>query len=109
MGLRHKSLIQILSTKALSFAIPGVAVGLIFAQLATILIADKIFGFANLEPDTSLSKTAVVMSVILGAGMALLGNIAPIARALSRTLRDSLDVYHHVTNSINVRVMRLSE
>jgi len=50
MGLRHKSLIQILATKALFFAIPGVFVGLACAQLATLPIAGIIFGYANLEP-----------------------------------------------------------
>ncbi len=41
--------------------------------------------------------------------MPIIANILPISRALSRTLRDSLDVYHHVISDTVVRVMKLEK
>ena len=42
---------------------------------------------------------------VLGLAMPVVANILPIQRALGRTLRDSLDVYHHVASDVSVRVL----
>lgn len=44
---------------------------------------------------------------MLGLVLPLVSNIAPIQRALSRTLRDSLDVYHQVFSETTVQMIKL--
>ena len=41
--------------------------------------------------------------------MPLLSNILPIMRALSKTLRDSLDLYHRVVDEITISVVKLEK
>ena len=46
--------------------------------------------------------------VCIGIFLPLLSNFLPIRRALSSTLRDSLDLYHHVVSTVTVRVMKVT-
>ena len=45
----------------------------------------------------------------IGVFMPMIANYGPISRALSRTLRDSLDKYHSTENEITVTIIALSE
>lgn len=84
--------------KALLFAVPGVALGLLFGFLYNIPVAAMIYDYTELEPEYSIAPEAIVASAVLGLVMPVVANIAPISRALSHTLRDSLDVYHAVSS-----------
>lgn len=108
LGLQKDNLIQILVTKSLMFSVPGICVGLLISFLCNIPVADLIAGYAGLGADYKMYAAALATSVVIGVVMPLVANIAPISRALSRTLRDSLDVYHHVTTDVTVRVVRLA-
>lgn len=109
LGMPHKSLIQVLITKSMTFAIPGICIGLLFAFFYTIPINQYIADYATIYVPTRLEGSPVATAFALGILMPLISNIVPISRALSGTLRDSLDVYHHVVNEMTVRMIRLSE
>ena len=79
------------------------------SSVASLLCNNNKLASFLLHQDVRLSESAVLTAAVFGVSMALVGNIAPISRALSRTLRDSLDVYHHVVGSVSVRVMKLAE
>ena len=49
------------------------------------------------------------MGISLGLLIPLISNYLPIRRALSKTLRDSLDLYHRAVNGIVVTVMKLEK
>jgi ABC-type antimicrobial peptide transport system permease subunit len=50
LGMRQKTLIQILVTKSFVFSIPGVAIGLFVSFLCNIPIAQLVANFANIDP-----------------------------------------------------------
>jgi len=89
------------------FAIPGIAVGLFLAFLVNIPIALTIADFAYLPPDFLFVSSSIWLALSLGLVMPAVANILPISRALSRTLRDSLDVYHQSVSEVTVRVLRV--
>jgi ABC-type antimicrobial peptide transport system permease subunit len=109
LGMQHPHLAEILILRALLFAVPGTILGLIGCYFAHIPIADAIAAYASLPPVYALETRAVVIAAIVGIVMPFVANILPIRRALSRTLRDSLDIYHHVISDVNVRVQKLAE
>jgi len=108
LGMPQKTLIHVLLTKALAFAFPAILLGLFFAFLVNVPVAVVLFQFASLPPSFRLSGSSVLLGALIGLFIPLVANIAPISRALSRTLRDSLDVYHHVVGDVNVRVQKLA-
>eukprot|EP00808_Paulinella_micropora_P024572 g3892.t1 len=109
LGMKHGTLVQILLTKSAMFSVLGVSLGLLGAWLVNIPITRLIADLVSLLPVYALSPKALAVSISIGFGMPLLANVVPIRRALSKTLRDSLDVYHHVINELTVKVMRLAE
>lgn len=109
LGMPHKSLIQVLITKSMTFAIPGICLGLLFAFFYTLPINQYIADYAVISVPARIDASAVATAFALGILMPLISNIVPISRALSGTLRDSLDVYHHVVNEMTVKMIKLSE
>jgi len=48
--------------------------------------------------------SSIVLAFLIGLVMPVVSNILPIKRALSRTLKDSLDLYHRVNDQLSVSV-----
>ena len=109
LGMRHRTLIQVLVTKALLFAIPGIALGLMIAFLVNIPVDGFISDYAAIPHSSAFYQSPLLLSIAVGLIMPLVANIVPISRALSRTLRDSLDVYHHVVSEVTVRIIKLAD
>lgn len=127
LGLRHKSLVQMLVMQALSFAIPGIGIGLLIAFLIFWPVSNLISDLSSYSVSPALTTDAIILGivlakvstiliissqplllgVVLGLVLPLISNIAPIQRALSRTLRDSLDVYHQVFSETTVQMIKL--
>ena len=109
LGMRHRTLIQVLVSKAIMFSIPGIALGLLIAFFMNMPLDGVISGYAAIPTTYRFYPSAVLLAVVVGLVMPLLANIVPISRALSRTLRDSLDVYHHVVSDVTVRIIKLAD
>lgn len=109
LGMKHQTLVQILLSKSFMYSVPGIGVGLLLAFLANIPIAQLVASFAVVPPDYAFLAAPIVVSVLLGLLMPLMANLVPISRALGKTLRDSLDVYHVVVSEVTVRVFKLQE
>ena len=109
LGMRHRTLIQVLVTKALLFALPGIALGLLIAFLVNIPVDGLISDYAAIPHSAAFYQSPLLLSIAVGLIMPLVANIVPISRALSRTLRDSLDVYHHVVSEVTVRIIKLAD
>ena len=109
LGMRHRTLIQVLVTKALLFAVPGIILGLLIAFLVNLPVDGLISDYAAIPHSSAFYQSPLLLSIAVGLIMPLVANIVPISRALSRTLRDSLDVYHHVVSEVTVRIIKLAD
>ena len=109
LGMRHRTLVQVLVTKALLFAVPGIMLGLMIAFLVNIPVDGLISDYAAIPHSSAFYQSPLLLSIAVGLIMPLVANIVPISRALSRTLRDSLDVYHHVVSEVTVRIIKLAD
>ena len=56
-----------------------------------------------------MSTGALVLGIVVGLTLPLIANIFPIKRALSKNLRESLDMYHRSVNELQVSIKRLEE
>ncbi|EFA84069.1 hypothetical protein PPL_03142 [Heterostelium album PN500] len=108
-GMRHYALIILLLTQALYFSVPGIAFGLFFGWVCFAIVAHFVYQFVMLPVDLTFYTIAILSGGLMGLCLPILANIAPIQRALSRTLRDALDVYHQVKNETMVKIMKLEE
>lgn len=109
LGMKQYVLIELLIVQSLSFSVPGILVGLLGCFLLYIPIGYLISDFIAMTPDISLSVRAAMYGVVLGLIMPMIAIISPIQRALSRTLRDALDIYHQVQSEVTVRVIKLEK
>lgn len=107
LGLPHNSLIELLVIQAIFYSIPGILCGLVFALILSIPITYLMASYASYEANYFLEPSAIYFALILGILMPLISNIIPIQRALSRTLRDSLDIYHQTSQQITVQMIKL--
>ncbi|KAF2072454.1 hypothetical protein CYY_006230 [Polysphondylium violaceum] len=109
-GMRHYALILLLLSQALYFSIPGIIFGLFFGWCVYSVVAYFVYcKFVLLPIDLTFYSTSIISGLFMGLLMPIVANIAPIQRALSRTLRDALDVYHQVKNETIVKIMKLEE
>ncbi|KAL4502254.1 hypothetical protein ABPG72_000489 [Tetrahymena utriculariae] len=107
LGFKKVSLVYLLIAEGLIFAFPGLGLGLLMAYLVNSIIAFVIFNRSMVVTSYDLHWSAVVLAVCLGIFIPLLSVYLPIQRAMSKTLRDSLDLYHRVINEISVSVQKL--
>ena len=108
LGFKRNSLIGLLFISSILFVIPGISLGLLCAWLLYVPI-DVAFQMLTSGPaEYSLDWSAVVLGIAVGLVMPLASNIGPIRRALSRSLRDSLDIYHSVQSETTVQMVKLS-
>jgi len=107
LGMRQNSLIFLLLVQSLFYAGPGIALGMVLAQLGFLPAQAILEDFAKGSIVDVLNPAAIVLGFFLGLLMPIVSNIGPIRRALSKTLRDSLDLYHQTFNEVRVTVMKL--
>jgi len=110
LGLQKLSLIQVILSHAFYFAIPGIIWGMIGSFLTNIaiefIIRNKIVN-ADYKIQYVLNWVSIVVPILLGLLIPLAANIVPIRTALSRTLRDSLDITHQTFNETTVKMIKL--
>jgi hypothetical protein len=89
------------------FSIPGIALGLLVAYLAFIPVGNALANFTLAPVPLVLTGSAIGLSVGVGFVMPLVSLIGPVQRALGKTLRDALDLYHTVINDVTVTITKL--
>eukprot|EP00698_Gefionella_okellyi_P021274 TRINITY_DN6854_c0_g1_i1.p1 TRINITY_DN6854_c0_g1~~TRINITY_DN6854_c0_g1_i1.p1 ORF type:complete len:1082 (+),score=291.51 TRINITY_DN6854_c0_g1_i1:95-3340(+) len=107
LGMRHGMLITLLLFQALFYAVPGILASYIaiavFNAVLSVMFAQATSNFV----DFSVDSAAMGIGLAIGMAMPLMSNIFPIRRALSKTLRDSLDMYHQSVNDVLVQFQSL--
>ena len=109
LGFRNKNLVSLISMQAFSFSIPALLGGILVAYFLNIVVRSLIFMFAKNTTDYALSSSALLLGILLGILLPLVANLLPIKRALSKNLRESLDLYHRSVNEMSVQIKRLEE
>lgn len=109
LGFKKGWLIILLFFQSFTFAIPGLGLGLITCYLLNSIIAMFIFDSADLMTSYDIVPSALGLAFGIGLFIPIASNILPIMRALSKTLRDSLDLYHRTVNDIYVNVVKLEK
>lgn len=109
LGFKKVSLIHLIIVEGLVFAIPGLVLGLVMAYVLNTFVAYIIFNKSMMVTTYDLHYSAVILSFGLGLFIPLISVYLPIQRAMSKTLRDSLDLYHRVVNEISVSVQKLEK
>lgn len=94
LGMRNKTLIGLLFGQAMAFALPGMSLGFLLAWIVGILGKYYLATYVHLAISYSMALSAIEIGLVLGIGMPIVANIVPVKRALSKTIRDALDVYH---------------
>lgn len=109
MGLTHRSLALALILQALYYAVPGVVLGLATSALLSVPIVSAINVYVKIEGDVVLLGGAMRVAGALGIAMPLISTIVPMRRALSRTLAESLNLYHKTSAETSVNVQKLED
>ena len=79
------------------------------AYLINSIICESYFEKTQLVSSYQLYSTAILLGVLTGILMPLVSNIIPIKRALGKALRDSLNLFHRVSNEVFVSVVKLEQ
>ncbi|EFC47009.1 FtsX domain-containing protein [Naegleria gruberi] len=110
LGLRQYSLIQVILAQSMYFAIPAIIIAMVLAFLVNILV-EYVLQVVISTPSLNLYFfwAAVVVPIALGFGIPIIANVIPIRHAMSRTLRDSLDIAHQTFNETTVKMIKLEE
>ena len=106
LGFKRRSLILLLVVQAMFFTLPGISLGLFCAWILNIPVTIILSSKTSFPVGFSLAPSSILLSTLVGLIVPIVSNIAPIRNALSRTLRDSLDVYHQ-TPGTSVRMVKL--
>ncbi|KAH7820045.1 putative permease family protein [Monocercomonoides exilis] len=107
IGMTTKELVLLLTTQSQLYAIPGTIVGIGMSVIA-LLIAVKVVGnIVHYNMPLFYEGGAVALTVCLGLLMPVAANFYPIHRAITRTLRDSLDLYHQLNSETQVTFTNL--
>jgi len=107
LGLKHKSLIALMSIQAFFYSLPGVLIGLSLGFIIYLPVAWYLADFSDTEINPYLQTRSIVLGILLGTIMPVVANIVPIRQALSRTLRDALDLYHQSFSETIIKIERL--
>uniref|UniRef100_A0A6T6YUC0 ABC3 transporter permease C-terminal domain-containing protein n=1 Tax=Bicosoecida sp. CB-2014 TaxID=1486930 RepID=A0A6T6YUC0_9STRA len=112
LGMRHGLLAQVLAVQSTAFSLPGLVAGFVVAAALNVIVMVVLADFLIIdvaEVPLGLHTSAVVYALVLGTVMPAIANIIPVRRALSKTLRDALDMYHQTSNAVQVTMQRLAD
>jgi ABC-type antimicrobial peptide transport system permease subunit len=107
LGLTHRSLALAMVMQALYYAIPGVVLGLLASLALSAPIIRTLDSYAKVDASAVMLPTAARLATALGLVMPLVATIGPMRRVLSRSLAESLDLYHQTSTETSVHVERL--
>ncbi|KNE73088.1 hypothetical protein AMAG_17243 [Allomyces macrogynus ATCC 38327] len=109
LGLRQTSLIHLLILQSIHFSVPAIGLGLLVCVILYVPVEFFLSSFAAVPMALQLDPSAWGLGIGLGLILPLVGMLVPIRRALTQTLRDALDIYHHVVFDSIVTIKRLTD
>eukprot|EP00826_Nyctotherus_ovalis_P039027 TRINITY_DN3712_c0_g1_i4.p1 TRINITY_DN3712_c0_g1~~TRINITY_DN3712_c0_g1_i4.p1 ORF type:complete len:585 (-),score=86.99 TRINITY_DN3712_c0_g1_i4:1329-3083(-) len=107
LGLKRILIVGIVLIQAFIFIIPGVLTALAISYLLNLVVYMVIFKYTNTFISFDLPWEAILLGVCIGTFLPILANTVPIQRALSKSLRDALNLYHHAISDIYISIVKL--
>ena len=86
---------------------PGLLFAILIGVILNVVVAYLIFTFSYAQISYVIAFTPILWGICLGFGLPYISNIFPIQKALSRTIRDAIDVFHQQVNDISIKVVKL--
>ena len=109
LGFNKTKLMITIIVQGISFALPGLLIGMIVATVLNVAARHAIFSVALNEEHYYLSTGSVVVGVTIGLVVPIISNIFPIRRALGQNLRNSLDLYNRGKSETKIIFRKLEE
>eukprot|EP01107_Rhizomastix_libera_P010431 TRINITY_DN26_c0_g1_i5.p1 TRINITY_DN26_c0_g1~~TRINITY_DN26_c0_g1_i5.p1 ORF type:complete len:1436 (-),score=485.84 TRINITY_DN26_c0_g1_i5:6-3914(-) len=109
LGMRNYVLMELIGIQSLSFSLPGIGLGLLVGYCIFLIVSSFITKFALSPFIANLDSTTLILATMIGFFIPFFANIFPIMRALTKTLRDALDIYHQVQAEVIVQITRLKD
>ena len=94
LGFNTNNIFMLIVTSALNFATPGLLIGLTIATGFNAFCRFGVYWIIKIESTYWLTKSSLVIGLLLGLVLPLFANIVPIQKALGKNLRQSLDINH---------------
>eukprot|EP00770_Monocercomonoides_exilis_P012226 MONOS_12168.1-p1 / transcript=MONOS_12168.1 / gene=MONOS_12168 / organism=Monocercomonoides_exilis_PA203 / gene_product=FtsX domain-containing protein / transcript_product=FtsX domain-containing protein / location=Mono_scaffold00655:21283-24749(-) / protein_length=1035 / sequence_SO=supercontig / SO=protein_coding / is_pseudo=false len=107
IGMNTKQLVLLLVTQSQLYAIPGTILGIGFSAILLVIAVKVVGGIVFYDMPMFYETVAAILTVVLGLLMPLAANFFPIQRAVTSTLRDSLDLYHQLNSDTRVTFTNL--
>ena len=107
LGLKSSYIILIVIIEAAIFSIPAMIVAFIIGYLLNVLICVIIFTKSSLAQSYFIHKMGFIYGIFMGIITPLISNILPIRSALSKSLRDGLNILRRTVNPISITVIKL--
>lgn len=95
--------------KSLFFSIPGIILGVFFCKIIYIPVDYIISQYAETSINVAITPSALILGISIGFFIPVFGIVGLVKRALTKTLRDALDIYHHVVSETQVKIQKLED
>lgn len=109
LGMRQSSLIVLLSLQSMFFALPGLTLGFLVAYALNMIVSYCVFESTMLPTSYILDSRAIGIGLGIGIAIPLVSNLWPIRKALSKTLRDFLNIYQRATSDVILKMMKFNQ
>jgi len=108
LGLKWMSICYINSIQSFIFSIPGILFGLLISSFLNVIVVYIIYQYSYARISYLITQNPAILGTCLGIFIPVFSNILPIQKALSKTIRDSLDIYHHQASDLTIKITKLS-
>eukprot|EP00732_Lithocolla_globosa_P001122 Lithocolla_globosa_v1_NODE_510_length_3870_cov_6.511402.p1 type:complete len:1224 gc:universal NODE_510_length_3870_cov_6.511402:190-3861(+) len=109
LGLRQSILILLLTIQTLYFSFPGIITGFLVLFVIYLPAELLISSWVVTPIDISFQQQTIRVMLLVGIILPFFGMLLPIRKALGKTLRDALDVYHNQSYDSIVRIQKLED
>lgn len=109
LGTPRIGVVFLLVLQALSYALPAWVLGLLLAEVISGELLDSFRELSGIPLEPGLTGDAIVLATVLVASIPLFASIGPIRLALSKNLRDALDVTRPKAAAVKVTIERADD
>lgn len=108
LGMKEHYVVLMVMVEAAIFSVPAICVAFVVAYMLNVVICIAIFEKTTLAGSYWLHPLGFAYGLGVGTVMPVVSNVFPIRRALSKALRDGLDLLRRSLNEVLVQIIRLN-
>jgi len=107
LGLKGNSITFMVLAESFIFSIPAILLSFVIAYFINIVVSICIFHKISMAGSYFINPIGFAYGLSIGITMPVLSNILPIKRALSKSLRDGLNLLRRTINDVTVNIVKL--